>query len=205
MLCKICETRRPRRYCPGVAGNICSICCGTEREETVQCPFDCEYLQEARVREHPPTLNPDEIPHKDIRVSEKFLMDNELLLMFISGSLFETALQTPGTIDYDVREALQALIKTYRTLDSGLYYESRPTNPLAANLYQTIQDSVKAYRDRIAQETGMNTIRDTDVLGILVFLQRMELQQNNGRKKGRAFLDFLRGFVPQQPASPLLL
>jgi hypothetical protein len=52
----------------------------------------------------------------------------------------------------------------------------------------------------------MNSIRDVDVLGILVFLHRMELQHNNGRKKGRAFIDFLRAYFPQKPAAePSLL
>ena len=47
------------------------------------------------------------------------------------------ALDTPGAVDYDVREALEALIRTYRTLESGVYYESVPANPLAANIYRT--------------------------------------------------------------------
>jgi hypothetical protein len=29
-------------------------------------------------------------------------------------------------------------------------------------------------------------------LGMLVFLQRVELDRNNGRRRGRAFLDMLR-------------
>ena len=51
MPCAICQIRRPRRFCPGVRGDICSLCCGTEREVTVNCPLDCEYLQEARKHE----------------------------------------------------------------------------------------------------------------------------------------------------------
>jgi len=171
----------------------------------VECPFDCEYLQEARIREHQPELKHADLPNKDIRVSEKFLSDNEPLLLFISNTLLETALKSPGTNDFDVREALEALIKTYRTLERGLYYESRPENPLAAHLFQEVQSGITTHRENLARDTGMNTTRDADVLGVLVFLQRMELQQNNGRKKGRAFLDFLRGLFPQQQASPILL
>jgi hypothetical protein len=36
--------------------------------------------------------------------------------------------------------------------------------------------------------------RDVDVLTTLVFLQRLELDRHNGRRRGRAFLDFLRSF-----------
>ena len=45
----------------------------------------------------------------------------------------------------------------------------------------------------------MTKTRDADVLGLLVFLQHFELDQNNGRRRGRAFLQALREFHP--PAS----
>ena len=61
-LCKLCEKKRARRYCPGVSGEICPICCGTERENTIDCPSECEYLQEARLREKPIPLTEAEFP-----------------------------------------------------------------------------------------------------------------------------------------------
>jgi len=36
-----------------------------------------------------------------------------------------------------------------------------------------------------------------------VFLQRLELDNNNGRKRGRAYLDFLRGFFPEEAGEPI--
>ena len=47
----------------------------------------------------------------------------------------------------------------------------------------------------------MTKTRDADVLGLLVFLQRFELDRNNGRRRGRAFLDALREFHPPEPES----
>ena len=41
-----------------------------------------------------------------------------------------------------------------------------------------------------------------DILAILVFLERMELDSNNGRRRGRAFLDFLRQSYPAAAATP---
>src|SRR5215212_6262711 len=69
MACAICETRRPRRFCPGVRGDICSVCCGTEREVTVDCPFECEYLQQSRHHEKPAPLDSPALPNQDIRVT----------------------------------------------------------------------------------------------------------------------------------------
>jgi hypothetical protein len=211
MACAICEIRRPRRFCPGVRGDICSLCCGTEREVTVDCPLDCEYLQEARRHEKPVPIEESQIPNRDIAVSERFLEEHEPLLASLGQALAEAALATPGSIDFDIREALDALIRTYRTLQSGVYYDSLPPNPLAANIFGLFQQAAADYRQRESRQLGVSRTRDADVLGILVFLQRVELDRNNGRRRGRAFLDMLRQFYageappPETSASPLLL
>ena len=187
-------------------GDICSICCGTEREVSVHCPFECPYLQEARRHEEPPVADPATFPNQDIRVSEQFLRDHEQLLLFVAVTLMKSALQTPGAVDGDVKEALESLVRTYRTLESGLYYESRPTNPIAAAIHGRVQDDIQKFREKVIEESGMQRLRDADFLGVLAFLQRMEIQQNNGRRLGRAFLDFLRSHFPQtgeaEPAEP---
>ena len=199
MECAICQTRRPRRYCPGVRGDICSLCCGAEREVTVDCPLDCEFLREGRKHEKPAARNADEFPNRDIQVSEKLLRDNEHLLTFLSSTIFHTAMHVPGVVDGDVLEALDGLIRTYRTLESGVYYESRPNNPLAGSIYATVQDALTEYRSGEQRKLGMTKTRDADVLGLLVFLQYFALYRDNGRRRGRAFLDALREFHPHAP------
>jgi hypothetical protein len=198
--CKICEIRRPRRFCPGIKGEICTLCCGTEREKTVRCPLDCEYLKEARVHEKVEPPDPEKFPNKEIRVSEQFLRDHDEFLMFLSRALLRAAFEVPGAIDYDIREALASLIRTYRTLESGLYYESLPSNPLAGVIHQRIQQAVEEFRREQTQRVGLTNVRDADVLGVLVFLQQLEIIHNNARPLGRAFIDFLRTFFPA--ASP---
>ena len=59
-----------------------------------------------------------------------FLHENEELLVFLGRGIMRAALEADA-VDNDVREALEALIRTYRTLQSGVYYETRPSNPLA--------------------------------------------------------------------------
>ncbi|HYL36682.1 MAG TPA: hypothetical protein VEV17_12285 [Bryobacteraceae bacterium] len=196
MKCRICDTRKPRRYCPGVSGDICSICCGAEREVTVNCPLDCVYLAEARLHEKPPEINPEEVPNRDIPVNEAFLREHETLLIFLGAKLLEAALATAGAVDSDAREALDSLIRTYRTLQSGLYYETRPTNLIAAGIHQRIQEAVEGLRKELA-EKGASAPRDAEVLGVLVFVQRLELAHNNGRPRGRAFIGYLRAHFPQ--------
>jgi len=192
MDCKICQLRRPRRACPGVGGDICSVCCATEREQTVNCPLDCPYLREARSREKPEPVDPQQIPNRDIEVGQPFLERNEILLAVLIQSVSDAGLGTAGAVDYDVREALDSMVRTYRTRESGLYYETRPSNLIAAAIQERIQKSVDEFRQALAKRSGMETVRDADVLGVLVFLESVEFQVNNGRKRGRAFLDMLR-------------
>jgi hypothetical protein len=99
-----------------------------------------------------------------------------------------------------VRDALDALIRTYRTLESGVYYESLPQNLVAANIYRLVQQAVAEFRQAEQQNYGAARTRDSDVLGLLVFLQRLERMQNNGRIRGRAFLGGLHGFYAAGPA-----
>jgi hypothetical protein len=196
--CKICHTRRPRRYCPGVQGDICPICCGTERENTVTCPFECPYLREARAREKDPEVDPREFPNPEIKVDEAFLARNEPLLIVFASGLARTALDTANAIDTDVREALDALVRTYLTRRSGLVYEYRPDNPIAARIQSGMRERILEVEEALRQEG--TSLKDSDVLGVLAFLQRLEFQKNNRRRKGRAFIDFLREFFP--PESP---
>jgi hypothetical protein len=209
MACAICEVRKPKRFCPGVRGEICSLCCGTEREVTVHCPLDCAFLQDARKHDKIPPVEPDKFPNQDIRVTDEFLHENEELLVYFGRNLMAAALETPGAVDGDVREALEALIRTYRTLESGVYYETRPQNPLAGSVYARLQNAVTELRRIETENRGVPQTRDKQVLGLLVFLQRLEIDRNNGRRLGRAFLDFLREFfVPQgdrQPETPSLI
>jgi len=208
MKCQICDTRKPRRHCPGVHGEICSICCGNEREVTVSCPLDCPYLAEARQREKPHEVNIDEVPNRDIQVTEEFLREHEPLFVFLSSHLLEASLESSGAVDSDVREALQSLIRTYRTLQSGLYYETKPANLIAAGIHQRLQESIEELRKELAGKNA-TSVRDAEILGTLVFLERIELHENNGRPRGRAFIDYLRTYFPQAqehatPASPLI-
>jgi len=190
--CAICETRRPRRFCPAVRAEICAPCCGTSREVTLYCPLECAHLQEAHRHERHPELDPEQMPHPDIEITERFLERNSVLIDFLAKALVRHT-ETASTLsDYDVREALNAMIQTYRTLQSGLYYESRPSNLYAAELQRRLREDLNQYLQQQRERAGLTVVRDADVLGVLVFLRRVEFTSNNGRPRSRAFLGLLR-------------
>ena len=200
--CKICETKRARRHCPGVDGEICPQCCGEQRENTVDCPLDCAYLREARLHERTPEVEPSQVPNMDIKVSETFIRDNEPLVFSLALAL-RRSIETERAVDFDAREALESAVRTLRTRESGLIYESRPQNPYAAAIQARLNEAVGQFEKTVGADAGV-PIRDADVLGSLVFLQRLELQHNNGRRRGRAFLDFLTHYLPE-PETPAVI
>jgi hypothetical protein len=54
-------------------------------------------------------------------------------------------------------------------------------------------------REKETEKTGQTTVTDATLLGVLAFLQRLEYSHNNGRKRCRAFLDFLSTFYTPEP------
>jgi hypothetical protein len=206
--CKICGVRRARRFCPGTDGDICSICCGTERENTIRCPFTCVYLQEARVRDRPAPPDPASLPNRDIVIRDEFVQQHAEPISILAAILVRSALLETDAVDNDIRDALEALIRTYRTLQTGLYYDTRPANAVAARIFDRFQEAVSEYRKDM-QRQALSWPGDSEVLTILAFLQRIELDRNNGRRLGRAFLDYLQRSVKgleeaRRETSPLI-
>jgi hypothetical protein len=195
ILCKLCGKRRARRRCPAVHGDICTICCGTEREVSLSCPLECEFLQEAHRREKPILVDEKELSDPDVPVTEEFLRDHEELLLFCMVSLVHAAMRTASATDADALEALEALIKTYRTAESGLLYETRPVNTIAASVQRALSESLADYQ-KVRAERESLYFRNAEILAVLVFLRRMGQQNQNGRPRGRMYLDLLKQMTP---------
>jgi hypothetical protein len=199
--CSICQKRRARRLCPSLSSEICAQCCGESREISIDCPSTCEYLRQARLHEQPPPVLADLVPNRDYVLTEDFLQQQQPLVLSLALAV-KRAMETERAIDFDAREGMEALIKTYRTRESGLIYEPQPQNPYAAEIQQRVASSIDEIRKGIQTELGpeasADMARDSDVLGSLIFLQRLEYQHNNGRRRGRAFLDFLSRYFPEK-------
>lgn len=169
---------------------------------TIDCPFECEHLRDARRHDKAPEPDPKSLPNPEIELSDRFMRENQPLAVICGRLLLVSALETPGTVDLDVRDALEALVRSYKTADSGLIYETRPNNMIAAQVQARFQQEIAAFRERIAQRSGSHSVRDKDLLGVMVFWQRMEWQQNNGRPKGRAFIESLFSLLPPEAVQP---
>ena len=125
--------------------------------------------------------------------------EHQQLTIVLGRLLLVAAVETPGSVDLDLRDALEALVTTYKTADSGLIYESRPANAIAAQAADRFTHDLQQFREDVAKRSASHNIRDKDILGVLVFWQRMEYQRSNGRRKGRAFTESLYALLPPPP------
>lgn len=205
MACPICEKRPPKRFCPAMGEKICAICCGREREVTIDCPSDCAHLVSAHRYEveHRKTLPAEEFPYRDVEFPPDFVYERWPVVTVLAGALLGFHRQNKELNDSSAYAALESLAETYRTLGTGIYYERPPNLPVARALYAQLAESVQNFRKQEAERAGLSSsLKDSDAFRVLVFLLRICKQEMNGRPRSRAFLDFLRTRFPLPAAAP---
>lgn len=210
MTCPICKRRKAKRLCPARAETICTVCCGTEREVTIDCPRDCAYLIESRKIELARMqVDWSKLPFPESKFDRQFALTNGHLLNSIDHAVCKFAAENPATVDTDAVAVLQSLAESYRTQASGIIYEKPIDYALQRALYETIKAVITEFRKKETERTGMTTVRDSDVRDSLIFLTQLAAVHENGRPKGRAYLDLIRRQFPkeefQKPASNIVL
>lgn len=195
--CAICAKRPPKRFCPAKGEKICAVCCGREREVTIDCLPDCPHLVAAHRWEaqHRKPMSPDEIPYRDVSVSPDFVYERWNFVSAFSSMILAVQIEQKDLTDDAAIAAMEALTETYRTLGTGIYYERPPIGPIARALYGQLAKFVQEFRAETAH-TGVASLKESDIFPLLVFLLRIAKQETNGRLRSRAFLGFLRARFP---------
>ena len=200
MSCPICEKRKAARFCPAKGEKICAVCCGTEREVTIDCPPDCAYLVAAHryEDEHQRSL-PADTPLLHEKIPQDIVYTHQQLMAALAFSIAKFCAFQPAAVDTDVLTAIQALAQTYKTLSSGIIYEKPPDTPLPRELYAALIAFISEVRKQQAKRASAAGFKDTELFFLLVFLYRMGLLRTNGRPRSRRFIEFLRSQFPQAP------
>lgn len=211
MSCPICEKRKPERYCPAKGEKICAVCCGREREVSIDCPSDCSYLIAAhRYEDQHPRELPADTPLLEVKIPQDVIYLHQDFLSGLAFAVAKFAAKHPDTSDADVLSAVEALAKTHKTLSSGILYEKPPAALLPRELYSALAAFITEVREATARAnasanpgtvnlTGPGGIKDSEIFALLVFLYRMGLLRTNGRPRARRFVHFLRGQFPAAP------
>ncbi len=200
MPCPICEKRKAARFCPAKGEKICAVCCGTEREVTIDCPSDCSYLVAAHRYEdgHHRSL-PADTPLLDEKIPQDIVYTHQQLMAALAFSIAKFCAVQPAAVDTDVLAAIQALAQTYKTLSSGIIYEKPPVAPLPRELYAALISLISELKKQQAERPGSAALKDMELFYLWVFLYRMGLLRTNGRPRSRRFIEFLRSQFPQVP------
>jgi hypothetical protein len=198
--CPICEKRKAVRFCPAKGEKICAVCCGTEREVTIDCPSDCSYLVAAHRYEdgHQRSL-PADTPLLEEKIPQDILYTHQQLMAALAFSIAKFCAAQSIAVDADVLVAIQSLAQTYKTLSSGIIYEKLPDAPLPRELYAALVGFISEVKKQQSGKASSALFKDTEIFYLLVFLYRMGLLRTNGRPRSRRFIEFLRGQFPQSP------
>ena len=202
MACAICHVRREQRFCPALHNRICAACCGAEREVSIDCPSDCGYLRQARRNEpgREITENDRAALFPAIEISEQFIAERLEFITGLASVISEAAGSNSGLRDADIFAALSDLATTYQHLAaSGLHYEPANANPVRQSLTAALRREITAFEQAESKHLGYTSLRNSDTLRAIVFLLRLSHSRSSGRPRSRAFLDFLRETVAQNP------
>ena len=193
----ICQKRKAARFCPAKGEQICAICCGQEREVTIDCPVDCLHLLAAHryEAEHPRTLPPD-TPLLDVDLPSDLVDTQQQLMAALAFTIAKFCASQRDVTDPDILAGLQALAETYKTLRTGIYYEKPPAARLPHELYAALTAFIAEAKQQQAERTGFSTLKDSEIFFLLVFLYRMGLLHTNGRPRSRRYTEFLRSQFP---------
>ena len=202
MLCPICHKRKVKRFCPARGDNICPVCCGTEREVSIDCPADCPYLVDSRKYDAGRRqVDWSKLPFPDVRLSYEFAQSHAVLLTTLMSSIGRYAREQRQLVDSDAIAALQALAESYRTLSSGIYYEKPPDYLYQRELYQELKKALEEFQRVETQRQGLAALRNSDIRDSLIYLTQLGASRANGRPKGRAFLDLIRTDIVEEASA----
>ncbi len=210
MTCPICNKRKAKRLCPARAESICTICCGEQREVTIDCPNDCEHLKASREYDYSRlVVDRQTLPFKEAKFGHEFARSYGPLLAALDYAVVKFAAEHRDLVDSDVLVALRTLAETYQTQSSGIIYEKPIDYALQRDLYGALKTAIADFRTKLEREAGIGTLRDSEVRDCLIFLTQLAAVYQNGRPKGRAYLDLIRAQFPkeefQKAASSIVL
>jgi hypothetical protein len=188
--CTICEARKGKRYCTARGEDICTQCCATEREVTINCPFECSYLRDSRLHEKR-AFNEAGMPHRDVKIDDEFLNRSEMVLMLMAAFLNNALKPVPNATDKDAREAIEALVASYRKGENV-----DPEGETAKGIVDRFREKLDPFKSEL-KDREAGPFADTAFLGVLVFMARVAYGYDNGKPNGRAYVHYIRTAFPE--------
>src|SRR5436305_1898619 len=122
MKCPVCNSRKGKRFCPGLGKTICSICCGEKRIVEIPCPKDCQYLQSGTQYQGQRHYG-KQLRGPDASLFEEFLFEKQPILYGLQGTLVHLYRVFRDFTDKHALEAVQKTLQTCETEEKGVIYQ----------------------------------------------------------------------------------
>jgi hypothetical protein len=209
MKCILCNQRKGRRSCPAKRTLICPQCCGAMRVLEIDCPENCEYLKSGRSHEasqasarHYRTDHPLE-QAKRARVLTNF----EPVIVELQTLIALERKAVRDLKDADVADALDSMLKTLRTEEHGIIYETTSANLRAESLRRQFSSQIESFR--YPKESEGIRILLKDAIECLEVLRGIVASHMDAGPSSLSFVDFLVRHLPRnaeiRPATPLII
>jgi hypothetical protein len=179
-LCIYCQ-KRANRYCPALAAEICSQCCGRYRRVAIQCSENCRFLLESRRQALKKLLN--------YYGNSEYEMEWFELLHDLRFALVQVKQRTaPGMNDTEVIDTLTNIIENRRVQAAGLIYEYKSVNP-------NVQQATAALLKVISQYEESKALTGLTAPNLNNSLKYLLLQAQAVRKNGADFIKLISACV----------
>jgi hypothetical protein len=209
MKCSLCNQRKGKRSCPARQLMLCAQCCGEKRVLEIDCPESCEFLKIGRTHEanqvgarHYRADNPLE-QAKRSRILTAF----EPVIVDVQTAIAEERRACRDLVDADVAEALDCLLKTLRTEDHGVIYETTSANLRAEALRRQLASLIESHR--YPKDSGWARIHLKDAIECLEVLQAVVASHREAGPASLSFVDFLVRHLPREaetgPSQPSII
>ena len=197
MKCILCNRRKGKRHCPAKNAMICAQCCGEKRILEIDCPESCPYLKAGRSHEvqlesarHLRTSDPMKQQMR-ARVLSRF----EPVVAHLEYVLAEERRASRNLTDSEVAEAVDLLLRTYRTEEKGIFYEHTSSNLKIDMLRRRLGEIMKTYRDPPSPQQGR--LKLEDALDCLEFIRGLVASHIQERHSATSYVDFLARTMPR--------
>jgi len=212
MKCILCEQRKAKRSCPAKDTLICAQCCGEKRVLEIECPESCEYLKTGRERESEDYKK--HIQRMDQTAQErhrKILYEHRNVVAHLEYVISRQRILSRDLGDKDVVQAVDSLLETYRTEDTGLLYERTDDNLRIESLRRELREIIESYRNPEGEEKkGIVDPKNTRLqlgaaIDCLKFIRTLATTYLEDRNSGSGYVDFLARIIPREEAQKSII
>lgn len=202
MKCPSCQSRKGKRFCPGLNQTICSVCCGEKRVVEIRCPADCPFLQSgSQYQSQRHYIRQMRGP--DAALFEEVLFEKQQILHSLQAVLVRLHRVFRDFSDRHAQEAVEKVLQTCETESKGVIYQYSSTTPHVQAAIKDLLEEVGRLRQ--GGKEREHPVKLGDIITCLKFLNKDIAGMAEKDSSAQAYLAFIAGFFPAQERSSSLI